>query len=448
MTTTLPDLINYSFEQGERILATRSEMSRKQKGQFLTPPPVARFMAQQLGSIHSGDRILDPAIGSGVLACAVIEQAIAQGQPLEFWLDGYEIDAELGQAAREALAYATEYAAAHGVTIHTCVYEGDFVLNNIPVAQPYLFLADRSSRPNIHAPYDYIIANPPYFKLNSDDERVKAVEGQVKGHTNIYTLFLALAAKKLTYRGKSCFIVPRSFCSGVYFSTFRREFIQEISPLAIHLFESRQDTFKNDTVLQENIIFTFGRQPARPGVEIIKSAYIQISASKDTSELSQTPNSRPVALKQFLGRRYGTLFLRLLTGELDEQLVEIADKWTGSLHQYGMEVSTGPVVAFRAQSWLTNMEAVSQHKAMPLLWMQNVKPQQVEWPVMNGNKPQGIILAPESQPLLIPLANYVLLRRFSAKEEPRRLIAAPFLSNQYRYQWVGLENHLNYIGSC
>jgi adenine-specific DNA-methyltransferase len=77
--------------------------------------------------------------------------------------------------------------------------------------------------------------------------------------------------------------------------------------------------------------------------------------------------------------------------------------------------------------------------------MQNVKVQQVEWPINNGHKPQGIALVKEAKLLLVPTTNYVLLRRFSAKEEPRRLIAAPFLADQYNYQWVGLENHLNYI---
>jgi adenine-specific DNA-methyltransferase len=79
------------------------------------------------------------------------------------------------------------------------------------------------------------------------------------------------------------------------------------------------------------------------------------------------------------------------------------------------------------------------------LWMHHVKPQRVEWPTTNGNKPQSVSLAKEARPLLLPVTNYVLLRRFSAKEEPRRLIAAPFLANDYHYQWLGLENHLNYI---
>jgi len=88
----LPDLVSYSLELGGQVLAKQPETQRKKNGQFFTPAAVARYMARQLGPIRAGDRVLDPAIGSGVLACAVIERAIAEGQPHEFWLDGYEID--------------------------------------------------------------------------------------------------------------------------------------------------------------------------------------------------------------------------------------------------------------------------------------------------------------------------------------------------------------------
>jgi adenine-specific DNA-methyltransferase len=46
--------------------------------------------------------------------------------------------------------------------------------------------------------------------------------------------------------------------------------------------------------------------------------------------------------------------------------------------------------------------------------------------------------------LLLPNQNYVLLRRFSAKEEPQRLTAAPYLAG-LNSPVIGLENHLNYI---
>ena len=438
------DFVRRSFELGERILARRAEASRKQNGQFLTPPVVARFMARQLGRLRSGDRILDPALGSGVLACAIVERALLENQPLELWLDGYEIDPELGQTATEILEYATQYAASQGIILHTQVYESDFVLANIAPSQPYLFVAESSNQPNSHTQYNHIIANPPYFKLNRDDPRVKAVTGQIKGHTNIYTLFLALAMQKLVPPGQACFIVPRSFCSGAYFAAFRQDFIEETIPAAVHLFESRQETFPNDIVLQENIIFTFRRRRVRSR-QIPQATYLSISTSNNAAELEIKPLSRRVSLKQFLGRRHGTLFFRLPTGELDEQLIETVDSWTGSLNQYGLNVSTGPVVAFRARSWLTDVELVAQNQAVPLLWMQNVKPHCLEWPVTQSNKPQGLALAEEAQSLLIPTRNYVLLRRFSAKEESRRLIAAPFLANDYQYPWIGLENHLNYI---
>ena len=47
--------------------------------------------------------------------------------------------------------------------------------------------------------------------------------------------------------------------------------------------------------------------------------------------------------------------------------------------------------------------------------------------------------------LLVPNRNYVLLRRFSAKEEERRLVAGPYLARTGDTSMVGLENHLNYI---
>jgi adenine-specific DNA-methyltransferase len=37
------------------------------------------------------------------------------------------------------------------------------------------------------------------------------------------------------------------------------------------------------------------------------------------------------------------------------------------------------------------------------------------------------------------------MRRFSAKEEERRIVAAPLLAGEFPGQKIGLENHLNYI---
>ncbi len=441
--TAFSNIIDYSLQLGRRVLETRTQTARKRTGQFLTPTPIARFMARQLEPFQAECRVLDPAIGAGTLTCAIIERVMSVSNPTELWIEGYETDAELCRVARHVLDSAAEAAAEQGITIHTTIHERDFILDSNPVLQPELPLTESSDMAEATASFTHIIANPPYFKLNRDDPRVAAVAGKVKGHTNIYTLFIAVAVKRLAAGGRACFIIPRSFCSGAYFSAFRRELVKQIVPAHVHLFESREQVFKREAVLQENIIFTFHKQCV--DMERGQHPYLSISTSRDAATLDKPLHNRRVSPEHFLGKRQGRFFFRLPTTELDEHILNAIDSWSGSLAKYGLEISTGPIVPFRAAEQLADIDAVERGQAVPLLWMHNVKAHQVLWPAPNGNKPQGVWQSARDAGLLLPKANYILLRRFSAKEEPRRLIAAPLLSAKYAYEWVGLENHLNYI---
>jgi adenine-specific DNA-methyltransferase len=67
----------------------------------------------------------------------------------------------------------------------------------------------------------------------------------------------------------------------------------------------------------------------------------------------------------------------------------------------------------------------------------------IKWPIRR-HKPEFMQRdAPKS--LFVANRNYVLLRRFSPKEVPRRLVAAPFLARDFDASEIGLENHLNYV---
>ena len=88
-------LIQHSLQIGQEILNQRTSRSRKDIGQFLTPEPLALYMASQLEVIQSGEHILDPAMGSGTLLCATIERLINEGNPVEVSIDGFELDQEL-----------------------------------------------------------------------------------------------------------------------------------------------------------------------------------------------------------------------------------------------------------------------------------------------------------------------------------------------------------------
>jgi adenine-specific DNA-methyltransferase len=431
------DLVTYSYDQGKRILEKRQLHSLKEHGQYLTPPSVARYMAKQLGGIPSGARLLEPAVGSGVLACAVIEQLISENRPIELWLEAYDIDAELCETSRQVLTQATRAAKEWGIEIRWQVKQEDFILTCLPESQPTLF-ANPDSHQNA---FDYVVSNPPYFKLNAGDKRVKAVSGKLNGHTNIYTLFMALSTKLLKPQGRACFIVPRSFCSGVYFSEFRRDMLRDVTPLAAHLFQSRDEIFKGDDVLQENVIFTFEKS-SKPRAQKYWAGSIRISTSRDDLSVQESQINRQVSFRHFLSHRQDQLFFRLPTGALDEQILDVIDRWDGSLDYNGLQVSTGRVVPFRARDYLRDSVGL-ENDTVPLLWMQNVKPYKVEYPLDGFDKPQA--MTTDDVSLLVPNANYVLLRRFSAKEDRRRMIAAPFIGESIPLAQIGFENHLNFI---
>ncbi len=418
-----------SLEAGQRILVRRSSSSRKAHGQFLTPEPLAGFMAEQLGTIANGDRILDPAMGSGTLLCAIIDHLIKEGNPLEIRVDGFELDEELYATAQTVLRDAVAKAAEHGVIIHLNLFHADFVLNGVQFLRPSLL-----DTPVGRRRYQHIIANPPYFKINTDDARRQAAEGLLSGYTNIYTLFMGLAARMLD-EGCACFIVPRSFCSGAYFKRFRRDFMERVDIQHVHLFEARDDAFSQDGVLQENLVIIFAQKNE------VATESIEISSSSSLEGLDNGIYSRMISREQFISP--SGLF-RLPTSELDEAILDVVDSWSNSLATYGMEISTGPVVPFRAKQHL--LDKPTNPTSVPLLWMQHIKPGQVTWPI-NGSfrKPQYMKCEPS---LLVKNTNYVLLRRFSAKEEVRRLVAAPYIGEDYSFESVGLENHLNYIRCC
>lgn len=68
----------------------------------------------------------------------------------------------------------------------------------------------------------------------------------------------------------------------------------------------------------------------------------------------------------------------------------------------------------------------------------------IQWPIEQLDKPQAILLQANPK-LLVKNATQVILRRFSSKEKPHRITAAVLLANTFNTDYIGLENHLNYL---
>jgi adenine-specific DNA-methyltransferase len=424
---------------GHWYATTATKEHRKGLGQYLTPLAITDFMASLFASKAGLVRILDPGAGAGVLCCALCESlALRSVKPARVEVHAYEADTALCESLGASLAHAGRWLEAKGIQFHFTVRTDDFVLQHAESLDGMPRLFRGSGEPE---EFDAIIANPPYFKIPKSDRRAQLASAVVHGQPNIYALFMAISAALLKPGGELVFITPRSFASGPYFRLFRERLFGMVRPTAIHLFGSRTETFSRDEVLQESIILAARRDDR--WFRHARGHTVKISSSDGVRDLGDG-EIRRVPLSKVLHYDSPDKVLHIPISGDHEHVGRLVRSWPGNLRAYGLEISTGPVVAFRAAALLSRSGRVPATHA-PLLWMQNVRPMEVLWPVNARGKEQYIRLCQDAEPLLVPNRNYVLLRRFSAKEQSRRLVVAPFLACKCFAPLVGLENHLNYI---
>ena len=432
--------MDYAEALGEAYLAFAEQDQRKSAGYYLTPASIAKFMAEGASYTQLDLRVLDPGSGTGILSAAVCEAACNKGTVQSLHLDACESHPLLANLSHLVLAFSRQWLGQRGITLTFDVKHEDFVLE-------YAAALEAAAKTEGHlggsgkacSEYDLVISNPPYFKIGKDDPRTFAGASVVHGQPNIYAMFMAISAQLLSESGRLVYIVPRSFASGPYFKRFRQVFFQKVAPTAIHLFDSRRDVFKSQTVLQENLVLTARR---RKQGEDSDEAQVLVSHSRAAHDLAERQKLR-VELKSVLDLESVNKELCIPVCPGDLELVKAVRGWPNTLGSLGLDISTGPVVPFRAKPFLTDAE--SELPAFPLLWMHHVRPMRVDWPSAGNSKPQRVKMVPESAKLLVKDDTYVLLRRFSAKEEKRRLVAAPLVQGCLNSDMVGLENHLNYI---
>jgi len=272
--------------------------------------------------------------------------------------------------------------------------------------------------------------NPPYKKINSNSPHRLALRQIGVETSNLYTAFLALAIKKLVPGGELVAIVPRSFCNGAYFRPFRELLLDEMALRSIHVFEDRNKAFGEDDVLQENIIFH--------AVKGARQGKVTLSASSGAGfdDLSH----RNVSFEQVVEPGDSDRFIRIATSATDQAVRDRMAAFPFVLSDLGLDVCTGPVVDFRLRDDLRDMPEAG---TCPLIYPGHVVGDRVVWPKPDGKKPNAIAITPESKKWLMPDGCYVVVRRFSAKEERRRIVAAVY--GPPIGDWVGFDNKVNVI---
>ncbi len=427
------ELVGFATSLHEQDEGRTIQGERKERGQFFTPPRVARFMAALFSPFPRRVKVLDPGAGTGTLASAVCERIVRTRLPREVQLVLYETDPTLIPLLHENMSYCRSVLKEAGHRLAYDIREQDFILSN-PHAFEERTLFDQERQVD---EFDAVIMNPPYFKIRKISEYARMMDSIVHGQPNIYALFMALAAEMLRPGGELVAITPRSFCGGLYFRVFRRWFLKRMSLRHIHLFESRKETFCNANVLQESVI-TRSRRSTNP------PASITITTSSGLA-LDRNAPPRRMPSPKVIADSFGDMVIRIPENSHDARIMDLVERWPRRFVDQDLRVSTGPVVMFRAAEFL--LDSANGKNVAPLLSVHNVRPFETIWPLAKNGKPIAFKVCTESlgRKLLLPARNYVLLRRFSAKEEPRRLTASCYLKANAPAPYVALENHLNYV---
>ena len=290
--------------------------------------------------------------------------------------------------------------------------------------------------------FSHVILNPPYRKINAGSEHRAALRRAGLETSNLYTGFMFVAACHLRDRGEMVAIVPRSFCNGPYFRPFRKQFFSMMSLRHIHLFEKRNHAFREDDVLQENIIIhaVKGGHDSRVTITTSCGAAFEIDPSRGVSA-AEDLTRRTVPYCSVIRDGDPDRFVHIASDGLEQGVVNRMAHVRATLSEIGVEVSTGPVVDFRLKN---DLRAEPEEGAAPLLYAAHFKGGTLSWP-KTTSKPNAIRLSDESRKWLwANRGSYVITRRFTSKEERRRIVASVY-SSDLPGNLIGFENHLNVI---
>jgi hypothetical protein len=246
---------------------------------------------------------------------------------------------------------------------------------------------------------------------------------------NLYSAFVASALELMLPGGHLVAIIPRSFCNGPYYRPFRRFIIERAAIRSIHLFTSRSHAFSRDAVLQENVIIRIERGASQ--------ARVTVTTSVDATFSGLTKTEWEFA--EIVAPDDPELFIHVPTP--DHASLQDQPSLSTSLSELGVQVSTGPVVDFRLRRHLRSMP--EDDGDVPLLYPLHLRGASVTWPIEGAKKPNAIARNRETERWLYPMGWYAAVRRFSSKEERRRIVASVIDPTKLEGERLGLENHIN-----
>lgn len=416
-------MLEYIVEQTSIFLENMPKSKRKKKGQFFTSAETAGFMTEMFDFSSSGESItvLDPGSGTGILSAAFIDRVSSELCNTHISLTCYETDEDVLPILRTNLGYIKKLL---GDRLDYIILEEDYILS-----QSNDFNENLPATVNPEK-YDFIISNPPYLRVMRDNPAALAMQRVVHGVPNLYFLFASMSLFNLKQNAQMVYIIPRSWTSGAYFKAFREYLLSEGKIEQLHLFVSRDKVFNAEEVLQETMIVKVKKTTEKPVNVLITSS----NNSSDFDEITslEVPYEAVVSGEG--------LYVYLPTNEEEVDVIKKINLYHSTLPDEGLKMKTGIVVDFR--QWDELRKEPGKH-ILPLFYSQHIRDGKVNHQP-SGKEYDWII--DEKPGLIQKNKNYVFIKRFTAKEERRRLQCGVYSPSDFKeYKYIGTQNKINFV---
>jgi len=373
-------------------------------GQFMTPSNIANFMSTIFTPNNQPIKILDCGAGTGALSIAAVKTLVKVAS-----LEAWEIDRTINNCLKSNL---------DSLSIEFTIHYSDFIQDAVEN-----IINNKGTR------FSHAILNPPYKKIKSDSLHRQLLSSVGIETVNLYTAFLALTILLMEDVGQIVAIIPRSFCNGPYYKPFRKLMLNQCSIELIHIFESRRKLFKEDNVLQENIIIKL--------VKSKKQGPVQISISHDQN--LQDYSTKTYLFSHIVNTKDEESFIHIPTEKSPKLSIVHTKVFKHKLENLNLSVSTGPVVDFRLKDyWLQD----PGENSVPLIYPHHFSNGLICYP-KNHKKPNALQRSDAVNKWLMPNGVYVLVKRFTSKEEKKRVVAYVFNKDTFKSDVIGFENHWN-----
>jgi len=417
-------MLDEIVSQTNLYIENMPKTTRKKYGQFFTSKATAVYMSKLLTIPQKAEQIsiLDTGAGTGILACALIEELLRKTDIKKITLTCYENDSNILKILDSNLSY--------------IMIRSDSRVTYRIIAENYItsqsddfnYRTDLKIEPK---KYDLIIGNPPYKKISKDAPEAKAMSSVCFGAPNLYFLFATMSMFNLKDQGELVYIIPRSWTSGAYFKKFRQYILSEGKIEHIHLFSSRKDVFDKENVLQETIIVKLRKTKITP-------AEITITTSKSNNDFENLTRLRAPYEEVVVGNES---FVFLATNSEEVNVLRMINRWNDTLPSNGLWMRTGLTVDFRNKDLLRNSKS---SESIPLFYAQHIKEGVIEFPIAKEFE----FISIEKSGLIQPNRNYLFVKRFTSKEEKRRLQSGIYLSSSLPdYKFISTDNKINFVDS-